>query len=824
MAARDSETKADAGKPGEGSKAKGGGGRGRPPPDAVARAMAEVERTLDRLKQMRAERAEAEAKFKSELEARDAEIAALRAHPGAGAARLAEVEGRLAGLQAVSEEAGAVESERDAALAKLEEVGRRLGEVEAALGAERKSRELAESTLAEAEGAARSRVEQLREQLTQAEERERGLGDTRDRERHEAEATIQELTDRLAAAEAAAADQVAGLRRAVESLESRAAAAETARSELQARLADAERRMGEAGQGANAEIQSLRAKAVAIEAERDEARSQAASARAELEAKLGEAEHRLGQAEADTDALIARITELEAALSARAGEAEGALRNASILDAKVAEQEAEIGRVRGALEAAHAAVAERDTRLAAGDASAQEELAKLRAEIERRGTEATGLLEALKAAQRESEALAASGAEASAAVGAARAEAEAQAQAAQAGLHAALDAERAQVRELTNKLDMAADRLVEMQTTLDEQARALEQSGEVGRTAADLTRELHEVRARLADVERERDAAVAGGGNAALSARWDDARVAGRRERLRRCRELLRERAQQAARAARVLEQKSQKCDELLARRRELVEARQVIERTHKKVVSARAKSGAGAAVFFGLAIITVLSGLSWAVVTRIFPATYAAAAVVSADFQGVAVKPGEIEAWQAFHEELARDPNLMSRVAERMAQRGFIDLGQPAVVKTMVDADMTVTSPKDGVLAFELRGLGQDATARKLDTFVTTLVAEANALRQRRTDPSTTIVSERARAGVDPIEDPRLEYAGMGIGVGGAFAFLLWFGIWRRMVKSKHAFEHETEIEGLLEESRWVDPIQQIIEARVDGTGNRAA
>ncbi|MCC7389762.1 MAG: hypothetical protein IT431_13450 [Phycisphaerales bacterium] len=803
MAARDSDTKADAGKPGEGSKAKGGGGRGRPPPDAVARAMAEVERTLDRLKQMRTERAEAEASFKSELEARDAEIAALRADRDAGAARVAEVEGRLARLQAASEEARAVESERDAALAKLEEVGRRLGEFEASLGAERSARELAESRLAEAEGETRSRIEQLREQLAQAEERERGLGDSRDRERHEAEATIQELTDRLAAAEAAAGDQVAGLRRAVDSLEARASSAEGERSELQARLADADRRMGEAGQAANAEIQSLRARADAVEAEREEVRSQAASIRAEFEAKLGEAEHRLGQADADTDALIARVTELEAMLSARAGEMEGALRNASILDAKVAEQEAEIGRVRGELGAAQGALAERDARLAAGDASAQEELATLRAELERRGAEA---------------------AELRAAIGVAQSQSEAQAQGAQNELRAALDAERAQVRELTEKLDMAADRLVEMQTALDEQSQALERSGGSDGAVAELTRELDALRSRLADAERERDAAVVGGVGGPPSGRWDAARVAGRRERLRRCRALLREREQQAARVAQVLEQKSQKCDELLARRRELVEARQVIERTHKKVVSARAKSGAGATVFFGLAIITVLAGLSWAVVTRIFPATYAASAVVGADFQGVAVKPGEIEAWQAFHEQLARDPNLMSRVAERMAQRGFVDLGQPAVVKAMVDADMTVTSPKDGVLAFELRGLGQDTTARKLDTFVTTLAAEANALRQRRTDPSTTIVSERARAGVDPIEDPRLEYAGMGIGVGAAFAFLLWFGIWRRMVRSKHAFEHETEIEGLLEESRWVDPIQQIIEARVDGTGNRAA
>lgn len=706
MAAGEHDIGSERGEAREGANVRSGLGRGRPSSDAVVRALAEVEQTLERLKQVRAERALAETRFRTELADRERQIEQLRGERGQGQARLAELEARLAeveaaGLDSRREAAGRVEAseaERNAAVERLGETGRRLGETEAALATERATRETLETRLATSEGAGAAETAGLRSELELAQRRADELADLRERERGEAEATSNELRERLAAVEDSTGAQVGELRGTIEALEARAAEAE-------ARAAEQERRAGEA----------------------------------------------------------------ESALAARGAEVEDAAVNLSILDRKIAEQGAEIERLSG-------------------------ELGEARSRAEGWDRERSERVDSAEAARVE--------------------------------MAEALAAEREQVRAMTEKLDLAADRLVELQTALAERDQAIERAGDVDETAAELAGQVRQLREQLRESERRREEAERNVGEEGTpaTAHREDPRGELRRRRLHRYRQLLRERARAAARADAVLGQRVKQCDELLARRRELSEARQIIERTHKKITSGRAKSGAAAAVFFGIAVVTVLSGLSWAVVTRTFPATYAASAVLAPDFDGAAVGPGDLEAWQAFHEQLLLDPNVMARVAERMTQRGFADLGQPAVVKAMLEDGMTWSSPQAGKLVVEMRGLGREATARRLDTYVTTLAVEANALRQRRSEPSTTVVIEPARAGVEPIEDPRLRYTGIGVAAGTALSMVLWFGLWRRMVKTKTAFENETAIEGLLEEAKWVDPIQQIINARADGDGAKAA
>ena len=818
MAARNSDS--NAGTNGDGAKASA---RGRPSPDAVARALSEVEKTLERLKQVRAERAEAEKRFKAEIAAREE--------------RITELEGTVADL---TEAEQSRQRESEDVLEKLEQFEARIGELEAELDTERTTRELVEGKLGEASQSADEQAEQFRNQLAEAEDRERELAEARDREHQESETRLGELREQLERATGNADAQAAELRGQVDALERRAAELEAdlgekhqraeeltsqlgvsdARvAELEAALQDKESDAQEAGQ--NASI--LSDKVGEQEAELEQLRARLA----EVEASIGERDAQLGESQHAIEERDSQLAEARAAIEQREAQLAEAQATIAERDNQLAQAEGTAGeqvqRLASELEAARQELAEYQQQSASEIEAAQASRAELEAALEQRDgelTEARNRSEALEQALREQSS---SDEETTAALEALSQEAEDRVASVRAELESALESERGQVRELSEKLDLAADQLMELQRAVEDRDRALSEAGGGDEAVARLTAEVEELRSRLADAEQRADqAATAVGDGGGSTVNWAEDRVALRRARLRRCRELIRDQRQQASKGEQILEQRLKQCDDLLARRRELVEARQIIEKTHKKVVSGRAKSGAAAAIFFGLAIVTVLSGLSWAVVTRVFPATYAASAVVAADFEGQAPRPGDLEGWQKFHEELLSDPNLMTRVSERMAQRGFESLSQPAAVKAMLDADMTVTSPQDGKLAIELRGLGRDATVRKLDTLVTTFAVEANALRQRRTEPSTTVVAERARPGVEPIEDPRLQYAGIGVGAGTAFAFVLWFGIWRRMVKTKHAFEHETEIEGLLEESAWVDPIQKIIDARPEGPAEK--
>jgi SMC interacting uncharacterized protein involved in chromosome segregation len=716
MPAREDDTTPSREPSREDSQAKSNPGRGRPPSDAVARALAEVEQMLGRLKTVRAERAEAEARFGAELAGRDQQIEELRAGRDADGAKLADMEAGLA-----------------------------------------------ESA-------------QLRGQLEHAEQRVIELDSTLDRERRESEVSMNELREGFAAAEGLADEQTKELRGTIEALGARADDAE------------------------------------ALAATRESAEREALSRTDEVRAELASAR--------------TRLDEMESALSGRSGEAEEAAQNASILGEKVADQASTIERLTQELDSARETLDSQSQTFAERGGSLEAESAQLRSEMSRLEAEVSAMDETLEAATRAAADRDEQGRQAGDDREAERAASEAQIESVRAELTEAVETERGQVRGLTEELELAADRLEELRAAVEERDTTIARFGDTDEAVAALNGQVDQLREQLSEAQRQRDEAHSEShtGDASAASRWGDEGIETRRRRLHRCRSLLRERATKATRVEAVLEQRLKLCDDVLGRRRELVEARQIIEKAHKKVTSGRARSGAAVTVFFGVAIVTVLAGLSWAVVSRTFPATYAASAVLAADFGDEAVTVAETEAWQAFHEQLLFDPNVMARVAERMTQRGFESVGQPAVVKTMLEADMTWSSPEAGTLAFELRGLGREATARRLDTYMTTLSVEANALRQRRSETSTTVVIEPARSGVEPIEDPRLQYAGIGLAGGAAISFVLWFGLWRRMVKTKSAFEHGNEIEGLLEEAKWVDPIQQIIDARAENDDARAA
>jgi hypothetical protein len=382
---------------------------------------------------------------------------------------------------------------------------------------------------------------------------------------------------------------------------------------------------------------------------------------------------------------------------------------------------------------------------------------------------------------------------------------------------ATADARQNDVTSLHAKLDLAAEELEALREALAERDARLAQGGD-SEELARLREDLEHARQMLAAAK-----SAPGRRRGAQASAELQQRLSLRRERLKRVRRALGEREQQFEKSSSILAERVKMCDELLGRRRELAEAREIVERTHRKIVSGRARSSAAAVVFFASSLLVVLAGASWAVVTNFFPASYAATAVLAADFRGLTPELDEPKAWQAFHEQLLFDPQLLGRVAERMRQRGFEELGAAAVVKAKLDRDLSWSSPEPGKLVLELRGEGKDATARMLDVYATTVEVEANALRPNRSDSAETVISERARAASEPIHDERPMRAGIGLGVAAAIATLLWAGIWRRMVQTKQAFENATQIDYLLEEARWADPIQQIIDSRNEADSKAA-
>ena len=725
MASRSEESKAESGAASGGSGPSGGAPRRRPSADAVERALAEVSQTLDRLKQVRNERVEAEARFKAEIKTRDDRLAAMQL-------RLDELEADADAMAKARADALELQADRDGALEQVEELKKRLDAAEGGILAEREARAAAEARVAEAQQNEADELAQVRSELAEAEQ--------------------------SLAAQAAAADQ-----------------ASAASQSLQKERDEALRRSEELAEGLRVAEQDLALSREAMDG---------------FASKLAEAEQ-----------LRERVAELSATLEASSQSAAEWEQLAQAMEARAVEAEQSVSQA---------------------SAEAAENARVLESTVERQQAELDQLTQEAAALRESSAALQAQRAEAHAA-----GESVQKLESERQELASTLEHEREQVREMEEKLDLAADRIGELQEALAERDAELDNAGGVAGSIAALTEQLAELREQLDDAERERDVlrvqAESAGSEPATNT-WDDSRAALRRRRMRRARKLLREHAAKADQVEEVLAQRMTQCEDVLSRRRELVQAREVIERAHKRVLSTKSRSGAAATVFFGLGTIAVLAALSWAVVTRTFPARYAASAVLAAEFAETAATPEALESWQEFHEKLLLDPQLMSRAAERLAQRGFVELSQPAALKLKLEQDMTWSVPEPGRISFELRGLGRESTSRALDSYLTSLVAQSSSLRQRRSESSTTVIAEPVRAGVEPIEDPRLAYAGIGLGGGVVVCLTLWFCIWRRMVKTKSAFENSTAVDHLLEDARWVDPIQKIIESPGDGSGSKAA
>lgn len=344
-------------------------------------------------------------------------------------------------------------------------------------------------------------------------------------------------------------------------------------------------------------------------------------------------------------------------------------------------------------------------------------------------------------------------------------------------------------------------RIASLQTELEE--------AHAGRGESDGQQQatLQTLRDQIALVEQARDELedrlAASAGVAADAMSWN----ARRKERLRLYKGLLQSQARKIVTAKDALAKRQAECEQMLAQRSKLQAAMEAVRSAEKKIASRTARTGAAATVFFAVGSIALIAVLSWAITNQTVPATYIASAVLAPDGRGLSLDSGDVQAWQKYHEGLTRDPGMMEEAAGRFRQRGIVSLGSAPELRSRLSEDLTAQSRQDGSIVLELKGKGAEKTARELDTFVTALASVANASRAGRADGAATEITQPAAAGAEPVEDPRLVYAGGFAGGGVLAAALLGLVVWGRMARSKKSYEEEQSLANALEELTWATP-----------------
>lgn len=324
-----------------------------------------------------------------------------------------------------------------------------------------------------------------------------------------------------------------------------------------------------------------------------------------------------------------------------------------------------------------------------------------------------------------------------------------------------------------------------------------------------------EIDARRA-IEEKHAAALAEAGESLAQARADR-HVSGsaegtesihrRRNRLKKCRQLVKARHEKVKRAEEALARRYEQVEHLLSQRAQLAEAHKTVTHAQRRLQKQQATGRTAVVMLCTVVVVALLTILSWAVSRETFPGRYAAKSMMRADGRGKELNAAELSEWTSYVKDLVRDPRFADAVAKRMTRKGMETLSVPAAVAARMKADLSVESSKDGEVVLELRGEGKRRTERELETIATALAAEANAARASRADGTVTLPPTDADAGNTPIDDTQKIAAAIMLGSGLFVTLFVGAFLWKKLANAKTQFEQDSQLASVLDEASWADP-----------------
>lgn len=301
------------------------------------------------------------------------------------------------------------------------------------------------------------------------------------------------------------------------------------------------------------------------------------------------------------------------------------------------------------------------------------------------------------------------------------------------------------------------------------------------------------------------DAQASGPGAGALGADGGEAddRNRLRRERLGRYKSLLNAQARKIVQVQNALTKRHTAAEQILSQRAKLAVVARELHRREAQLSSAKARSSTAALMFYAVATLGVLMALSWGIAVKYAPATFAAHAVIQADYKGKQPSEGNAVAWQQYMESLAEDPQLVEAAAERLEQRGIAELSNPGALRQELRRSLLIESATPDSISVSMKGSRPESTMVVLDTLVTAMVSTANAGRAQRPDGIAAEVAKAAQVGDGPVSDQRLTYAGGIFGGSSLLSMACAVLIGKRLGKLKRQ-ESDEAAEAALDERNW--------------------
>lgn len=280
-----------------------------------------------------------------------------------------------------------------------------------------------------------------------------------------------------------------------------------------------------------------------------------------------------------------------------------------------------------------------------------------------------------------------------------------------------------------------------------------------------------------------------------------------RRDRLRNVRGALRTRAEKVHRASEALQKRFKQCDDLISQRAELVAVRDALQAAQQRAQRSNALGRTVRHVGVVMIMVFMMAGVSWAIASHFTPGVYAAKTEIAAHSEGREPTQEELAEWTQFHTQMLSDPRFIEVAAENMRRRGVSKMSDISTLTTRLNEDFSFETPAAGELQLELVGRGASRTQRELDILQTALLTRSNTLRTQRSDPTVAKASGLPTVTQEPIDFTHLTVAGMMFGGLVLFALAVGLFVWSRLSHAKAKFEQQDQVDGVLDEERWVHP-----------------
>lgn len=335
------------------------------------------------------------------------------------------------------------------------------------------------------------------------------------------------------------------------------------------------------------------------------------------------------------------------------------------------------------------------------------------------------------------------------------------------------DVLRARVKQLENELEAAKEQVAEAAQT---QVASAEIDEAVAEELEQTRGKLRDAASMIAKLREQLD--QSGSDDHAEPANADREHIRRRQRRLRFVRQTLQQEHAKIAKASELMRQRSAAMAQHGATG---VTTQDETKPVATGPMAAIARMGVGMA---GVAVaIAVLAGVSWIVAGEIATPTYAASVTVAHDARGREVLAEDLAGWQAFHESLMSDPRFYEFAADRMRQRGLLELGDAVSVKAFVESSVSWESGRDGELMIEVREQGAGRARRVAETLAISLAGQANTARERRPDGLPSVISKEATPDDRPLTNEQPMLAG-GVFIGLALVSAALGGVVSRRVK----------------------------------------